>query len=125
MNLIVFELNLVELEFNSIETEYNSNGFELYLNLVQFKKLNSIEFGLKSIKFESNSSCMQCHSIFSFEWSLIFKYSFIISSSMAMLSKQNPKLNIYLFKCIIFKFIDQIKIEKIIVQFLNKDLRLK
>jgi hypothetical protein len=44
---------------------------------------------------------------------------------MVMLSKQEPKLNIYLFKCTIFKFIDQIKIEKIVVHFLNKDLRLK
>jgi hypothetical protein len=50
MNLIVFELNPIELEFNSIEFQYNSNGFELYLNLVQFKNLSSIEFGLKSIE---------------------------------------------------------------------------
>jgi len=68
---------------------------------------------------------MQCHSIFSFEWSLISKCSSIISSSIVMLSKQEPKLNIYLLKCTILKFIDQIKIEKIIAHFLNKDLRLK
>ncbi len=42
-----------------------------------------------------------------------------------MLSKQEAKLNIYLLKCTILKFIDQIKIEKIIAHFLNKDLRLK
>jgi hypothetical protein len=68
---------------------------------------------------------MQCHSIFSFEWSLISKCSSIISSSIVMLSKQEAKLNIYLLKCTILKFIDQIKIEKIIAHFLNKDLRLK
>jgi hypothetical protein len=44
---------------------------------------------------------------------------------MVMLSKQEPKFSIYLFKCIKLKFVDQIKIEKIIVHFLNKDLRLK
>jgi hypothetical protein len=44
-----------------------------------------------SIEFELHSSYMQCHSIFSFEWNLIFHF-YIISSPLIICSIVEPKL---------------------------------
>jgi hypothetical protein len=56
----IVELNLVEIQFNS--TNLDSIQFEIY----QF-----------------NSNCMWCHSIFSFEWNLVFTKSTHFFQSIA------------------------------------------
>jgi hypothetical protein len=89
LNLNSIQLNLNPfIELTLIEWEINSNKFksnQIKSTSIKFKSFNLIQF---------NSNCMQCHSIFSFKWNLIFTKSihfFIKSSSLIVHISMEPK----------------------------------
>jgi hypothetical protein len=99
----LFELNLVELEFDSIWFKFQS----MYLNWIELNWIELLNLNSNSVRRELNwiewisiqvkSKCMQCHSIFSFKWNLIFTKSIcyfhqLIKSSLIAHNNAEPKL---------------------------------
>jgi hypothetical protein len=71
--------------------QYFLDQFASHFSSIRFK-LNYIEY--ESNVFQFNSSCMQCHSIFSFKWNLMSNFFF--SSSLVVHSNTKAKLVLYI-----------------------------
>ncbi len=98
-------LKMCFLEFFKNNIVMNDgNDKQIYL-------LHQFTSHFSSIEFELHSSYMQCHSIFSFEWNLIFHFN-IISSPLIICSNVEPKV---MDECLIL-----LVLEKFIIFFVLK-----